>query len=86
MRERTKYKSERRETRQRRHRFGMRVSGRSIKGVLLPVIKKRYGEIIRERGGARQQCQGLAQPANYRCQEAKAEALQTTAEEGQVWE
>ena len=44
MRSRARYKSERRETRRKKACFGMRISGRSIKSVLLPAIAKRHGE------------------------------------------
>jgi len=36
------YKSARRQARRLKKRYGMRVSGRSIKTVIVPMIKKRY--------------------------------------------
>lgn len=51
-------------------RFGMQINGRSIKSVLLPTIKKRYGKKCRETRGLEFGNQELARTEKDRSEKA----------------
>lgn len=75
----SKFRSERRQIRRNRKRFGMRISGGSIKSVIVPAIQKRYGKKRWTTRGLEFGNQELASPT-----EDRREAKEASQKDGAI--